>query len=127
MRAVVMIIRRIRGKEPLQMARVQSDDVVEQIAAAAPHPPLGHSILPRTPNRGLHARDLQGAKGSGYFQAIFLVMIEKQEFWGRFVRERFSWLLDDPESMGVSRHVRRINDFAETSTCYTSVTWQRRL
>ena len=65
MRAVVMIIRRVRGKEPLQMARVQSDDVVEQIAAAAPHPTLGHSILPRTPNRGLHARDLQGAKRSG--------------------------------------------------------------
>ena len=58
MRAVVMIIRRVRGKKPLQMARVQSDDVVEQIAAAAPHPTLGHSILPRTPNRGLHARDL---------------------------------------------------------------------
>jgi hypothetical protein len=38
MRAVVMIIRRVRGKKPLQMARVQSDDVVEQIAAAAPHP-----------------------------------------------------------------------------------------
>ena len=64
MRAVVMIIRRVHGKKPLQMARVQSDDVVEQIAAAAPHPTLGHSILPRTPNRGLHARDLQGAKGS---------------------------------------------------------------
>ena len=54
MRAVVMIIRRVHGKKPLQMARVQSDDVVEQIAAAAPHPTLGHSILPRTPNRGLH-------------------------------------------------------------------------
>ena len=71
MRAVVMIIRRVRGKKPLQMARVQSDDVVEQVAAAAPHPTLGHSILPRTPYRGLHARDLQGAKRSGYFQAIF--------------------------------------------------------
>ena len=35
MRAVVMIIRRVRGKKPLQMARVQSDNVVEQIAAAA--------------------------------------------------------------------------------------------
>jgi hypothetical protein len=65
MRAVVMIIRRVRGKKPLQMARVQGDDVVEQIAAAAPHPTLGHSILPRTRNRGLHARDLQGAKRSG--------------------------------------------------------------
>src|SRR5438445_5028212 len=85
-----MIIRRVRGKKPLQMARVQSDDVVEQIAAAAPHPTLGHSILPRTPNRGLHARDLQGAKGSGYFQAIFLVVIEKQEFWVSFAKILFS-------------------------------------
>src|ERR1700746_532533 len=74
MRAVVMIIRRIRGKKPIQMARVQSDDVVEQIAAAAPHPTLGHSILPRTPNRGLYARDLQGGQRRGYFPAIFLVV-----------------------------------------------------
>jgi hypothetical protein len=81
MRAVVMIIRRVRGKKPLQMARVQSDDVVEQIAAAAPHPTLGHSILPRTPNRGLHARDLQGVKHSEYFQAVFLVVIDEQESW----------------------------------------------
>jgi hypothetical protein len=45
MRAVVMIIGRVRGKKPLQMARIQSDDVVEQIVAAAPHPTLGHAIL----------------------------------------------------------------------------------
>jgi len=39
MRAVIMIIRRVRGKKPLQTARVQSDDVVEQIAAADCHDP----------------------------------------------------------------------------------------
>jgi len=109
MRAVIMIIRRVCGKKPLQMARVQSDDVVEQLATAAPHPTLGHSILPRTPHRGLPARDLQGAKHSGYFQAVFLVVIEEQKFWGRFVREGFSELLRDPGAGGMPSDVEMNN------------------
>jgi hypothetical protein len=58
------VVRRVTWKKPLQMARVQSDDVVEQIAAAAPHPTLGHSICTDT-SRGWQARDLQGAKRGG--------------------------------------------------------------
>ena len=82
MRAVLVIVRRVRGEKPPEMALVQADDVVEQIASAAAHPAFRNSVLPGALNRGWHARDLQGAKRSGYFQAIFLVVIEKQEFWG---------------------------------------------
>jgi len=80
MRAVIMIIRRVCGKKPLEMALVQGDDVVEQVASAAAHPAFRNSVLPGALDGGLHARDLQGAKGSGYFQAVFFVVIEEQEF-----------------------------------------------
>ena len=58
MRAVIVIIRRVRGKKPLEMALVQGDDVVEQIAPAAAHPAFRNSVLPGALDRGLHARDL---------------------------------------------------------------------
>ena len=79
MRAVLVIVRRVRGENPLEMALVQGEDVVEQIAPAAAHPAFCNSVLPGALDRGWHARDLQGAKGSGYFQAVFLVVIEEQE------------------------------------------------
>jgi len=79
MGAVVVVIAHVIGEQFVQVSFVESDNVVEQITAAASHPALGHSVLPGTPDRGLHARDLQGAKGSGYFQAVFLVVIEEQE------------------------------------------------
>jgi hypothetical protein len=47
------------------MAFIESDDVVEQIAAAVSHPALGNPVLPGTLDRGLRASNLQSAKGSG--------------------------------------------------------------
>ena len=79
MRAIVVIVANVICKKSLQVSLVPGDDVVEQIAAAALHPALGHAVLPRAPDRGLHASDLQGAKGSQYFRAVFLVVIEEQE------------------------------------------------
>ena len=90
MGAVVVTIGRVRGDKPLEMPLVQGDDVVEQIAPEAAYPAFRNALLPGTLDRGLHGRDLQGAKGSGYFQAIFLVVIEGQEFGSGFVRKGFS-------------------------------------
>ena len=90
MGAVVVIIRRVRGEKPLEVALVQADDVVEQIAPAAAYPAFRNTVLPGALDRGLHGRDLQGAKGSGYFQTIFLVVIEEQEAGSGFVRKGFS-------------------------------------
>ena len=58
MRAVIVMIRRVRGKKLLEMALVQGDDVVEQIAPATAHPAFRHSVLPRALDPGLHASDL---------------------------------------------------------------------
>src|ERR1035441_8767593 len=51
-RSVVVIIGNVLGEESLQMALIQRDHVVEQVAAAASDPKLGDPILPGTPNRG---------------------------------------------------------------------------
>ena len=67
-----------------------TDDVVEQIAPAAAYPAFRNTVLPGALDGGLHGRDLQGAKGSGYFQTIFLVVIEEQEAGSGFVRKGFS-------------------------------------
>src|ERR1035441_2474838 len=50
--SVVVIIGNVLGEESLQMALIQGDHVVEQVAAAASDPTLGDPILPGTPNRG---------------------------------------------------------------------------
>jgi hypothetical protein len=89
MGAVGVMIRRVRGEKPLEVVLVQRDDVVEQIAPAAAYPAFRNAVLPGALDRGLHGRDLQGAKGSGYFQAIFLVVIEEQESGSGFVRKGF--------------------------------------
>ena len=58
MRAVIMVIRRVCGEKPLEMALVQGDDVVEQIASAAAHPAFRNSVLPGALDGGLHASNL---------------------------------------------------------------------
>lgn len=82
MRAVVVVIAHVIGEQFVQVSFVDSDNVVEQITAAASHPAVGHSVLPGTPDRGSHAGDLHRAKGSQYFQAVLLIVIADQEFWG---------------------------------------------
>ena len=46
MGSVVMIIRDVLGQEPPEMALVQRDDMIEQIAAATANPALGDTVLP---------------------------------------------------------------------------------
>ena len=41
-----MVIANVVSKKSLQMAFVEGDDVVEQIAAAASYPALGDPVLP---------------------------------------------------------------------------------
>src|ERR1019366_8686961 len=59
--SVVVIIGNGLREEALQMALIQRDHVVEQVAAAASDPTLGDPILPGTPNRGTDRCHLQRA------------------------------------------------------------------
>ena len=54
MRAVLVMVGDVFGKQPLQVPLIESNDMVEQLAAAAPHPTLGDSILTGTFEGGPH-------------------------------------------------------------------------
>src|ERR1039458_4649997 len=58
--SVVVIIGNVLGEESLQMALIQGDYVVEQVAAAASDPTFGDAILPGTPDRGTDRWELPG-------------------------------------------------------------------
>src|SRR5450759_5509090 len=74
--SVVVIIGNVLRQESLQMALIQGDYVVEQVAAAASDPTLGDAILPGTSNRGTDRCHLQRAHRRWHFQAILRVMVE---------------------------------------------------
>src|SRR5258708_2714772 len=69
------------------MSLVQRDDVVEQLTAAASHPALSHSVLPRTSNRRSHRRNVHRFDGGGYCESVLRVVIEYQEPGDRLVRK----------------------------------------
>jgi hypothetical protein len=63
MRAVFVMVGDVLRKQPLQVPPVESNHMVEQLAAAASHPTLGNTILPGTYERGPHGIYFHGSKG----------------------------------------------------------------
>src|ERR1700746_2078953 len=63
MRAVLVMVGDVLGKQALQLPLVQSNHMVEQLATAASHSALGDTILPGTFERGPHGVYLQGSNG----------------------------------------------------------------
>ena len=74
-----MIIANIIAQKSLQMGFIQSDDMVEHIAAAASDPALGNAVLPRAVDRGLHAIHVHETNGRRNFQPVLLVVIKEEE------------------------------------------------
>jgi hypothetical protein len=54
MRAVLVMVGDVFGKQPLQVPLIESNDMVAQLAGESSHPTLGDSILPGTFERGPH-------------------------------------------------------------------------
>ena len=110
-----MVIAKVVSKKSLQMAFVESDDVIEQIAAAASHPALGNPVLPGTLDRSLHVSNLQSANGSGNIQSILLIVVEEKEAGRGLVGKCFAQLLDDPTAgwmrLGLSRFNVLTNEY----------------
>ena len=97
-RSVVMIIGEVFKKESLQMALVQSNDVVEQLPSAAAHPALSNTVLPRAADGSLRVGDLHGSNRGWNVQAVLCIAIKDEELGGRLIREGLSQLLDNPGS-----------------------------
>jgi hypothetical protein len=72
-RAIIVMVGNVLGKEPLQVPLVESNHMVEQLAAAAPHPTLGDIILPGTFERGPHGLYFQGSNGCHDLRSVFCI------------------------------------------------------
>ena len=90
MSPVVMVVGDVIREEPLEMALVQRNDLVEQLAPATADPAFRDSILPRALDRGLHATNWHGPNRSRYFQSILCVVIIDQELGRGLVGKGFA-------------------------------------
>ena len=90
MSAVVVVIAKVVSKKSLQMAFVESDDVIEQIAAAASHPALGNPVLPGALDGSLLANDVHGPNRSGHVQTILGVVIKDEKLGRGLIGEGFA-------------------------------------
>jgi hypothetical protein len=65
MRAVLVVVANILREQAFQVAFVNCDDVIQEIAAAIPYPTLRDSILPRTLERGAAGFTLRDRTAAG--------------------------------------------------------------
>src|ERR1700751_5386103 len=72
-RAVFVMVGDVLSKEPLQVPLVERNHMVEQLAAAAPHPTLGDTILPGTFERGPRGVYFQGSNGCRNLRPVFCI------------------------------------------------------
>jgi len=96
MSTILVIVRDVIREESLQVARVQWDHVIKQLAATASYPALSDTILPGTPNRRSRTGYFHRADCGRDIQSILGVMVEDHKLGSGLVRERLSQLLDDP-------------------------------
>ena len=100
-----MIVANVVGKKALQVALIDRDDVIQQVAPTTFNPPLRDPVLPRTPERGSNRPDSHRANRDRNPQAIFGISIKDQEPGSRFVGEGFAQLLNNPTARGMSRDI----------------------
>jgi hypothetical protein len=74
-RAVFVMVGDVLGKQPLQVPLVESNRMVEQLAAAVAHPTLGDTILPGTFERRPHSVYLQGSNGCRDLRPVFCIPV----------------------------------------------------
>src|SRR5580704_13519959 len=104
MRSVLMVVADILCEEALQVALVEGDNMVQQIAPTTLNPPLSNSVLPRTAERGAYWSYAHRAHCYRDLQTILRISIEDQKPGGRMIWEGLAQLLDDPQARGMLRN-----------------------
>ena len=85
-----MVIANVVSNKSLQMALVESDVLVEQIATAASHAALSNSVLPGTLNGGPYTGDRYRADRRGDFQSVLRAVIEEEELGSGLIGKCFA-------------------------------------
>ena len=79
--------------------------MMQQFAAAAVDPALGHTILPGTADRRPHRPEAHPANRDGNFGAVLCVVIEEQKLGCGFVRKCLTQLLHNPGTSRMARYI----------------------
>src|SRR5215472_10655479 len=103
--AVFVMVGDVLGEQPLQVPLVESNHMVQQLAAAAPDPTFGDTILPETFERGRHGVYLEGSNGCPDLRPVFCVPVMDEKSGSRLERKRLPQLLDDPTAGRMLRDV----------------------
>ena len=77
MGSVLVVVADIFVHESLQMPFIEHDHMVQQVAAAASYPTLGHSVLPRTAKCGANRLSPQVLDRGDHVIPEFCIPIEK--------------------------------------------------
>jgi hypothetical protein len=95
MRAVLMTIADIIGKQPPQVVVIQSDYVIQQVPARALDPAHRNTVLPRTLDRSANTLDSHRSNRSGNLRAILGIPIKDKK---PEADSYFPQLLDSPQA-----------------------------
>ena len=105
MSSILVVVAYVVCKKPLEMALIEGDDMIEQVAPATTHPPLSDSVLPRTSEGGADRLCAQRFHSGQDFKSEFGVAIKGQVLGRRMIRESLAQLLHDPSAGRVPGHV----------------------
>jgi len=79
MRAVFVMVGNVLAEQPLQVAFIDRNNVIQQVTAAAADPTLSDSILPGAFERSPNRTHLQGSNGRWDFQSVLYIPIEDEK------------------------------------------------
>jgi hypothetical protein len=109
MRSVVVVIANVFGHEPFQVAFIEHDYMIEQIAPARADESFGHAILPGALERGtdrLHVKGLCGFYNLGVEGGV---PIEDLVARRGIIGKRLAQLLRHPSTCWMASHVEMKN------------------
>src|SRR2546429_9846357 len=109
MGSILVVIADIFAHQSLQMPFIEPEHVVRQVAAAAFHPTLCDSILPRTAKRGANRFSPHVLGRADHLIPDLCIPIGKQELLGAGIRPCFTHLLNDPKCTWSPRYVSTQN------------------
>jgi hypothetical protein len=103
--SILVIIAYVLIHQPFQMALVENDHMVEQIAAAVADPALGDTVLPRTPEARLPGLNAEVPHRVDDFLIEVCAAIKSQVTGCSIVWKRLAQLLDHPGAVWMQGHV----------------------
>jgi len=104
-----MVVANILEHQPLEVLLVQDDHVIQQVSSATPDPALSDTVLPWTAEGSADGLASQVSHSGNYISSELRIVIEQKESVGRHVRPCLHQLLNNPESIRISRHVETQN------------------